>query len=372
MLLKSKIRVLHILPTMRGYGAERLIVELLARLASPQIDPALLTIYELKDGAGRVDFPVFQVGRTSKRDRLFLARLVRLIRGFAPDIVHTHTHVGKYWGRIGAALAGVATIVHTEHNPCDPRRTVLERGVDNLLHRATSRIVTFFPEQAASLSEFERIPSNKLTVIPNGLTNDKVLYPERTGARQSFGVEPSRFAILVIGRLEYQKNHVLALRAFAATREPVRRKMLLLFAGAGENEQMLSTLAQTLGIGDSVRFLGFRTDVPALLAAADLVLMTSWFEGMPLALLEAMLAGVPILSTPWIGARAMLGDGRFGFITPDYEPARVAAEIERVAAQPALLRQIADRARRQALDSYSFEHMLESHRDLYFQLRGAA
>ena len=80
--------------------------------------------------------------------------------------------------------------------------------------------------------------------------------------------------------------------------------------------------------------------------------MTSWFEGMPIALLEAMTAGVPVLSTPWMGARDMLADGRFGMIAPSFEPARVAAEIERAMSHPTLRRELADRAQRHVTDTY--------------------
>ena len=86
---------------------------------------------------------------------------------------------------------------------------------------------------------------------------------------------------------------LLALRAFAELPEELRSRTILFFAGAGEQEVALRGLAHALAIADRVRFLGYRTDVQSLLAGVDLVLMTSWFEGMPLALLEAMNAGVP-------------------------------------------------------------------------------
>ena len=182
-------------------------------------------------------------------------------------------------------------------------------------------------------------------LIPNGLT-----LPQRAGdraaARRRLGIGPDQFAIMTVGRMEYQKNHVLALRAFAVLPESVRKRSVLFFAGSGEEEDVLRGLALALHIGEQVRFLGYRNDVPELLAGVDLVLMTSWFEGMPLTLLEAMLAGVPIVSTPWLGARNMLADGRYGFLTPSFEPAHVAAQIERTLAHPRCVAEIAERAQR--------------------------
>lgn len=369
--MNDQVRVLHISPSVRGYGAERLVVELLTGLHSSEVEGALLTIYEPPENAvGALPFRVIHAGRKSRRDRFFLFKLIREIRRYRPDIVHTHTHVGKYWGRLAAICAGSRCIVHTEHNPCDFRRTPFERAADWVLHRATSRVVTFFNEQGRRLSSFERLPMRKLVVIPNGLARG-VPVENRLKARQRLGMALDEFAILVVGRMEYQKNHILALRAFAALDKQTRRKAVLLFAGSGENEVMLRGLARALEIDDRVRFLGYRTDLPALLPGADLLLMTSWFEGMPLALLEAMTAAVPIVSTPWYGAREMLGDGRFGFLTADFEPFGVAAQIERAIAHPRICRNIAERAQRHVVETYDVNRMVDAHRRLYLQLCGA-
>jgi glycosyltransferase involved in cell wall biosynthesis len=370
--MKRAISVLHIIPAVRGYGAERIIVELLKRLPSARVDAALLTIYEPPaEAISTLPFPIFYAGRKNRRDRLFLGRLVREIRRYRPDIVHTHTHVGKYWGRVAAMMAGVKKVVHTEHNPCDFRpHTWLERRLDAILHRWTSRVVTFFPDQGTALMECERLPRHKLVFIPNGLEHSGETI-DRNEARDRLNVGPHEYAIMTVGRMEYQKNHILALRAFAALPEGTRSRTLLLFAGSGENEESLRELASVLRIADRVRFLGYRTDVPSLLPGIDLLLMTSWFEGMPLALLEAMIAGVPIVTTPWRGARDMLGDGEFGFLASGFEAPQVAAEIQRALNQPTLCREIALRAHRYVRD-YDLSRMADAHRHMYMQLCGEA
>ncbi len=349
-----------------------MIVELLEQLPSSQIDAALLTIYEPPPGTREsLPFPIFHAGRKGRGDRLFLWRLVREIRRIQPDIVHTHTHVGKYWGRVAALLAGTKVIVHTEHNPCDFRRTKFERIADWLLHRVTSRVITFFREQGTALIDFESLPKEKLVLIPNGLA----LAPstgDRAAARERLQIGPQPFAIMTIGRMEYQKNHILALRAFAETPEEIRNQSLLLFAGTGEEEDVLRGLAHALHIAERVRFLGYRNDVESLLAGVDLVLMTSWFEGMPLTLLEAMIAGVPIVSTPWLGARSMLADGRYGFLTPGFDAQEVAAEIQRAFKHARMRDEVAERARKHVFDAYDIEHMVTAHRNLYLQVGGAA
>ncbi len=152
--MKKPLRVLHILPSIQGYGAERQIMDLLPELTGGPVEAALLTIYRPPpDALNEYPLTVLHADRKSRRDYFFLPRLVAQISRYKPDIVHTHTHVGKYWGRFAAILAGVPTIVHTEHNPCDPRRTSFERLADALLRRRTSCTITFFAEQRVHLAD---------------------------------------------------------------------------------------------------------------------------------------------------------------------------------------------------------------------------
>lgn len=371
--MSSDVRVLHILPSVQGYGAERLVVELVKHLQPRGIEAALLTIYKPQAESGDgLPFRHLSAGRRDRKDRTFLWRLVQQIRSFRPQIVHTHTHVGKYWGRLAAIFAGVSCIVHTEHNPCDLRRSSMETMFDRLLQPATSRFITFFEEQSQHLSRFEHIPSNKLIVIPNGLTPPDEADGDRAKIRERLGIGPDQLAIIVVGRMEYQKNHELALRAFAELEPEVKAKALLFLAGSGKNEPELRELAAVLRIDHCVRFLGYRSDVPELLRGVDLLLMTSRFEGMPLALVEAMLAKVPVVTTPWLGARNMLGNGEFGFIARDFSGAGVAEQIQFAAKHPELCNSVAVRASDHARKAYDIARMADSHRRLYVQLSGAA
>ncbi|MGB6985526.1 MAG: glycosyltransferase [Candidatus Aquilonibacter sp.] len=354
---------------MQGYGAERQIMQLLPHLQSDLVVAGLATVYTPSEEQRRsVSFPVIDASRNGRRDFTFIGRLVDNIRSFRPDIVHTHTHVGKYWGRFAAAAAGVRTIVHTEHNPCDTRRSTLDRLADRALNPYTTRCITFFPEQREIVARIDGMSPQKIEVIANGLDFDRMSRPDRLQSRELFALSNDTFAIALIGRLEYQKNHELALRALAAIPEADRRGVELLFAGSGELERPLRELARTLGVSGETRFLGYRSDVEQLMAASDLLLMTSHFEGMPLTLLEGMYAGVPILTTPWIGARTMLRNGEYGQISDDWEPGSLASQIARARIEQMLPREAAYRAQQYVVDQFSLARMAEAHERLYFDL----
>ncbi len=369
----EQLRVLHILPSAHGYGAERQVVELLAGMRADDISTGLLTIYHTDvSNIDALPFRMLSAGRHSRADKFFLPRLVREIRAFRPHVVHTHTHVGKYWGRAAAILAGVPHIVHTEHNPCDPRRTRFERFADTFLNSRTERVVTFFGEQATFLSTTDGWPREKFTLIPNGLAFPVASDGTRENARSVVKLPDDRFAIFLIGRMEYQKNHGLALEALAKMRPDMRARTLLCFAGSGEQESALRARSHELEVDEFVRFFGYRQDLRELLPAADLVLMTSWFEGMPLTLLEAMSSGVAVLTTPWTGSRTMLGDGRYGFITRSYDATDVARALERVIEHPAARDCVARNAYEFVQESYSISRMIAAHVDLYRDLCAVA
>lgn len=365
------VRVLHVLPALSGYGAERQVANLVPLLQSPDLTAGVLTIYRRpQTDAEEKTYPVLDCGRVKRSDYLFLHRLVARIREFKPDIVHAHTHAGKYWARAAAVLAGVPALVYTEHNPCDPRRNGVERLIDPVLHRMTQRIVTFFGEQRRALSLRDRVPIEKIVTIPNGLFLNTSAEPA-ANLRERLHLRADRYAVLVVGRLEFQKNQQLALRALARYEAGKNAQPHLYFAGGGSDEDSLRELARELAIEERVSFLGYRSDVHALMAASDAVLMTSHFEGMPLTLIEAMLAGTAIVSTPWTGVREMLDDGRMGFITSGWEPADVAETLARALQSSGARTAMVQRARAYVEQNYSITRMAQRHAALYADLAGA-
>ncbi|HEY1654283.1 MAG TPA: glycosyltransferase [Candidatus Tumulicola sp.] len=329
----SGLRVLHIVSTLKAYGAERQVLELIPSLARSGIEARALAVYDsnLSEQDERaLGTAVASVGRRGRRDYGFMPKLVRTIASFRPDVVHTHTHVGKYWGRPAARLAGAKAIVHTEHNPCDPRRNPAERLLDRAYGRFTSRFVLFFPEQRDFLARMESIAPEKIVAIPNGL--DSAPFDRRSRReeiRRAHSIPDDRLAIMMVGRLEHQKNHELALRAVARLNPALRDRIALYVVGAGARERELRSASQELGIGASTHFLGYRSDAGELLGAADVLLNASHFEGMPITFVEAMLAGVPIVTTPWLGAANMLDEGALGFIAAGWQPQDLARTLER-------------------------------------------
>jgi glycosyltransferase involved in cell wall biosynthesis len=362
------MRVLHVLTTLSGGGAEGFVASLLPQLREQGLACGLMAVYSsdppFDPAAEGID--VLQIGRRTRYDPGFLPRMVARMRAWRPDVVHTHLHNGKYWGRLAALMAGVPAIVHTVHNPCDTYRITGGPIADRFLNAASAAVVTFSPEQGRFLCALERLDPAKLAIIPNGIHLEPPATADlRKQMRGALGLHAGEYAVFVVGTLYGPKNQRLAVEALNALSPQLRERVRLCIIGDGEDRAMLESLVAALGLRDRVAFFGRRSNVVQLLAAADLLLMPSLSEGMPLALLEAMSAGVPTVSTPWIGARDLLGNGAFGVLAGGFTPAAVATALAQAMQDPGRTRALAVRATERARTEYDIRITARRHHDLY-------
>lgn len=308
------------------------------------------------------------------RDLLALAKLVRLLRRLRPDIVHTHTAKAGTVGRIAARLAGVRVIVHTFHGHVlegyfSPVATQLFLRIERRLARFTDRIITLSPRLRHALLTMGIGRPEQVEVVPLGLDLDRFLRaPGAHGDLPAALDIPAGTPLLgILGRLVPIKDHPTLFRALSLFPDRGRAPHLLV-VGDGERRGELERLAGRLGLASRIHFLGWRSDLEAILAELDVVICCSRNEGTPVALIEAMAAGVPVVSTDVGGVGDLVVHGQTGWLVPPGEPALLAEGIQRLLEDPDLCRRLAAAARPMALERHHVKGLIHRMEALYTNL----
>jgi glycosyltransferase involved in cell wall biosynthesis len=305
--------------------------------------------------------------RRSVPDPRGLARLVRIVRAWKPDVVHSHMVHANLMARVLRLLVPIPVLVSTIHN-------VYEGGPLLMAgYRLTNGLVdhmTIISQAAADRFVEERIvPGRLLTVIANGVDTDRMrnLPPEeRAALRGGMSVGDQEFVWLAVGRFEVAKDYPNMLRAFAGVRAREPRAVLVI-VGQGSLHAEAEALTAELGLREAVRFLGARDDVPAVMSAADGYVMSSAWEGMPMVLLEAAAAGLPIVATAVGGNGEVVRDGESGFLVPARDSEVLRAGMLRLMALPEEQRRaMGERGREHVRANYGLQRVAERWERVYW------
>ena len=299
------------------------------RLLTGQVDGGEADFVSLRDP----ELPVVEIeglGRSLRMGgdlRAFVA-IIREIRRFNPHIVHTHTTKAGVVGRIAAMLTGVPVRVHTFHGHVlrgyfSPAVTRLVAFVERMLARRTTALVAVGERVREELLAAGVARRDRFTVIPPGVALPPVV--DRAEARIALGLSSDGPVVLFVGRLTAVKRLDRLLEAFAEVRDRVPDAVLVV-AGEGDLTDEVRLVATSLG--DAVRLVGWQSDVAQLYASADLVVISSDNEGMPVTLLEAAMAGVPGVTTDVGSAAEVVEHGVTGLVVPPDAGALSAALVE--------------------------------------------
>lgn len=358
------MRILHVIDTLEFGGAEKVLVAL-ANGASRRHDVSVCCLRRSGPLAQELDphIPVFTMGKGEGDDMLLPLRLSRRIAEARPDVVHTHNWSVFIEGGVAAARAGVGNVVHTVHGPyAAPRAGWLPRAKRQMRHaveRRVARGVRHIVAVSDAIREYipatVGIAAHRLTTIHNGIQGAQAVPSCRDGDRITF---------VSVGRLDTVKNQQMMLRAFAkvAAQEPRARLVLV---GDGPQRATLEALAAELNMADRIRFDGFRTDVAEVLAEADVFLLSSHYEGISIALLEAMRAGLPAVATRVGGVAETVLAGRTGLLVEDDDTEAFALAMGTLAANPGLRLRMGEAARDFQQDEFSLDRMLQRYEALY-------
>lgn len=365
--------MVHLIKATGVAGAERHLLELLPGLRARGIDARLLVltepgrpVEELFAAAAARGIPATRCVIRGDADPSLWLRLARQLRRLRPDLLHTHLVHADLHGAIAARAAGVRCVVSTRHNDDAFRRRALWRWIHRRQWARLAGAIAVSDSVAKFSREVEGAPEGKVVTVHHGLDLDDHR-SERDAARSELGIEPEQLLIGMVGRLTHQKGFDLGLDAAGRLAREIP-SVRLVVTGDGPLRSEIEGRINALGLADRVRLLGWRDDAAKLMAAFDILLVPSRWEGFGLVLLEAMSQETLVVATPVGAIGEIVIDGVTGWIatTPTSD---ALLERLRIAASDADRRtRMARASRERVLLAFSPERMVEQTLAFYQRL----
>lgn len=295
--------------------------------------------------------------------------LITFFRTHQPDIAHFNLHhpFACRYAILAATLAGIPVRIATNHLPTIPPNVYTWKGrlALWLAYRCVHvMLVDSETNRRRALANYPIVPG-KLRVIPHGIrVEDFPTEGMRASVAAEFGLHASAPIVGTVGRLSLQKATEDFIEAAALLRQRFPDAQFLII-GEGERRAELEQLVEARGLRASVRFTGYREDVPRLLAAMDVFVLSSLYEGMPFSILEAMAAARPVVATHVDGVPEVVVEGETGLLVPPREPEKLAEAIGFLLAHPDRAREMGRRGRERVHMHFSWKHMVETIEQLY-------
>jgi glycosyltransferase involved in cell wall biosynthesis len=358
------LRVLHIIESLEFGGAEKVAVSLANGLAG-SYDTSICCVKRIGALSAEIDprISVFCLNKSEGNDYLLPFRLAYILARGRFDVAHTHSWSVFLEGGLAGALARTRVMVHTVHGPYaayppsigSRLKLSLRHFLERLVSRRFDRIVTVSNAIRSYVETAIRIPSNRLLTVHNGIS---------ANARPPHRPEREIITFMTVGRLSPIKNHAMMLRAFHRLAE-LRPHVRLVIVGDGPERSTLEDDIKRLDLEDKVSLPGFRPKIDLLLAEADVFMLTSRYEGISIALLEAMRSGLPAIGTSVGGIPETIVEGITGFlIAPDDDEA-LAGAMRRLADSRLLRETMGKRGYDHFLSDFTLQIMLSRYQQLY-------
>ena len=368
----GRLRVLHIIHTLEFAGAQRYVADLVCAPTDEVewlvvgLAPPESLVPELKAKG----LPLVKVLAGSRRDPRLPGMIREIIAGEQVDVVHAHGIIPPFWTMLAMRGMDIPLVVGVNSQPSKVRwmaralmRPIVFRRADVIVcasRAVRDELARMYPAAAA-----------KATVIYNCVDSDRLRVKKgREQVRAEIGVGEDVPLVCNVANIWWVKGHVYLVRAMAKVVQRLPEAQAIV-AGAVSDKQAAAQVERELDrldMRDRVRFLGRRSDVPDLVAASDVFVLSSVTECLPVSIIEAMLIGTPVVATDVGGVSELVIDGQTGFLVPPADPDALADAIVAMAENPGLRQQMSQAAGQHVRDLTSVEKVRAAHIELYTRL----
>jgi L-malate glycosyltransferase len=374
---KGRRAVLYFTNSTLWGGVEEHICGLLRNLSRKLFSAHLVcdpTISERFRAACPADVDITPLALSSPIHLGAAVQFARLLLRKQFQIVHSHMFWSSLFASPIAWACRVPIIVETLHGT-EAWRTGWKANCT--VDRATTRFVSSYLAVCASDARFLRdkkhVPAKKITIIHNGVDIRRFVVPSnaRKAIRQALGFTEEDVVLIMVARLHPGKGHRVLLDAMRQLL-PSDPKLKLICLGEGEEEPELRAFCESFGLAHCVRLVGYQQNVPEWLKAADINVLPSFYEGLPLTILEAMACKLPTVASNVGGIPEVIEDGLSGLLVPAGDPQRLAQAVAFLLRDAAMRMRIGHAAHARVLGNFSFEQQIRSTEKTYLDLCGSS
>jgi len=368
----GSLNIVHAVLALDIGGLERIVVDLTKLYCQRGHRVSILCVERPGQLAGAAEAEgaaVVSLDKPHGRNPEYIKRAATVLQSLQPDVVHSHTITALWYVGPGARQAG-APIVHTEHNNHIAKNTRLAGKLRariklNRGGRFASRFCGVSPEITASARRWGTVPSRKLLTVLNGIDTERyAVLSGRNAVRAQLAIPENARVVGTVGRLNEVKRQDLLLKAVVGLGDGFEDVHVLL-VGGGPEQAALEGLAASLGLGERAHFAGFQSSPERFLTAMDVFALTSRLEGLPLALLEALASGLPVVASAVGGVPTLVRTGETGWLFPSGDVPALQNALRQALSNQAMAAATAAAGRRLVCESYSLERMATDYERLY-------
>ncbi|MTI81766.1 MAG: glycosyltransferase family 4 protein [Firmicutes bacterium] len=371
----TKIRVLHLIRPADG-GMKNHLLDLLRFTNRKvfQVEVAVPETCSYKTELKEIGVNILTLPLKGKiclqEDWQTIWKLSRYLKRHNITIIHTHGSKAALVGRIAALVAKTPVVLFTVHNSIfyDHWPQFIKRILsftEKLMSQCTTRIITVSNQLRNQIIEMENIPKEKIITIYNGINTSKFKHSPSRSFLQSLGVPPVGKVVGVVARLATQKGIIHFLKAVSLMKEYQANFVII---GDGPLRESLKKESENLGLKNRVFFAGYRSDVYQIMPVMDIFVLPSETEGLPLTILEAMTAGVPVVATRVGGVTEVVENQKTGLLVQPKDPHSLALAIAQLLEDEKLAKEIAGAAKQLIEEKFTVEKMIDETMDLYQQV----
>ena len=363
------IHVTQVVPSLSIGGQEVVVCNLLEAYKARGIEQSVLVFEpggELTAKVNTLGVRLIELTKNPGIDLRLIVNMYRQFRRIKPSVVHAHNFLAAFYSGLAARPQGIPMVL-TRHGTGIDYAARFRSGW--LAARTSSRIVGVSEKVASQVVREHKVPSSKISVVQNGV-NPESFKPDalrRKHKRATLGIAEGETAFITIGRLVEEKDYPVLLKA-AASLNRQGYNLRVLFAGDGPERNRLKSISSELGLAGRAVFLGTRHDIPGLLNAADVFCLSSYTEGSPMSIIEAMASGLPVVATSCGGVAELVNDGQTGYLIPVKDHQALATAMARLVNDSSLVSNLGANARKIQMKNFSISAMADAYLAIYRQV----